>query len=171
MDKIKPGLVDVVNEVIAGLKEPFEKFADMIYGVTIRRSEHVKRGEFLRLEANRKHGRILMIHPLDAIAMEFPTALLTQSDEVALYFTDWAHRRLDQVAANLGSLVAEGNERQEDRMAAWMVEHGVSREMLAACTLLEARRKGDLPRLTSVEEMAKFLKRNPATLRYIEMFS
>lgn len=168
MDKKKPGaldaLIEAANLMARSLKEPLNQLMDAFYGVTLRRSEHVKRGEIMRLEENAIHGRTIIMHPLDAIAAEFPRDYITQSLEVGIYFSDKACAQLDNVEVNLSAMCAKYDAAQASRMAEWMEANGVIREDFASAKYIaECKKHGMKPPL-SMKRTAQILHMFPALL-------
>lgn len=172
MDKKKPGaldaLIEAANLMARSLEEPMNRLADALYGVTIRRSEHVKRGEIMRLEANRIHGRTIVMHPLDAIAAEFPRDYITQSLEVGIYFSDLACAQLDAVNESLHDMADLFADRQACRMAEWMEMNGVTREDLAAAKYISLGKKWGISHTYSTKLVAQHMRIHPGIMEAIE---
>lgn len=172
MDKKKPGLLGelsrVANLMARNLEGPINRLADALYGVTIRRSEHVNRGEIVRLEANKIHGRTIVMHPLDAIAAEFPRDYITQSLEVGIYFADRACAELESVNESLSEMADLFADRQAARLNEWMADHGIDHATFAAARYIKAARKYGLEPIGDLKYCADFMRRNPDNARYFE---
>lgn len=162
MDKKKTGaleaLFNAADMMARSLKEPLNSLMDALYGVTVRRSEHVNRGEIMRLEANAIHGRTIVMHPLDAIAAEFPRDYITQSLEVGVYFADRACSELDAVNDSLSDMSDLFAARQAARMAEWLWANGMTDDHLLAAKLISANGRfiGNYP--GKLDEMAGLIK-------------
>lgn len=172
MEKKKPGaleaLIEAANLMARSLEEPMNRLADALYGVTVRRSEHVKRGEIVRLEANRIHGRTIVMHPLDAIAAEFPRDYITQSLEVGIYFSDLACAQLDAVNDSLSDMADLFDDRQARRMAEWMEMNGVTREDLAAAKYISLTRMWGFEPSRTMRQVSGHLHMHPRILQIVE---
>lgn len=124
MTKRKTGLIDAVNEMMKAMHEPLNRLADLFYGVTIKRSVHVARGQRVRLNESSAHSRQIVMHPLDAIAEECKGDPLTESLEVGVFFAEQACVELDRIPEKLRVMADEYAAAQEVRMQGWLLSHG-----------------------------------------------
>lgn len=128
---------DTAAQISAGLSKAVDGYLDAFYGVDVRASAHVARGTGYVYSHRGKDGRrTAYIHPLDVLYIDYvgePTAHL---EEALDWIADRTNRELDQVLDRAQEAADRGRVAQEVRMAAWMREHGVTRNRLAAAKAL-----------------------------------
>ncbi len=132
-----PGLSDAIGLVADALG----KFVDALRGYTITRSALVPRGKPKRFE---RDGEVIVaMHPLDAIEHECKDDPHIWLDEALGWIYERADRQLDGLLLDADTRVRLGNLRQKERLAAWLVENGMTEYDLCAVTMrtrwLEAR--------------------------------
>lgn len=125
----KPGLVDHLTQMATKIAESMEPLLDAFYGVEIRRSEHVGRGKAVRVNEPR---RAIVMHPLDAIALEFPNDPVTQLIECQVWILDRAERELDRVLARIDRDIDFYTDRQQRKLLIWLFENKMTLEQLEA---------------------------------------
>lgn len=143
MNTYRPGLFDSLWKTAGQIAEVVSKalgpVREALFGLEIRRNAHVPIGKPYYIDDPEVTDgrRILICHPLDAIAVELKDDPLTRLDEAIAWIVERAERELDSVNIALGYRETLGRHRQTERMAAFMTRTGVDGAELRAAELLQ----------------------------------
>lgn len=154
------GVYEAAQAFAKSLEGPVNAMMDAFYGVDLRLSVHVARGQAYYSDRDELTSRrTLFMHPLDSLFQDYRGEPSAHLEEALDWIFERCAERLEEINDDARIMADTAAWKQQARMDLWMFNNGVTKEHLAAAKALHTHRKvtGETPPFT-VDELARALQ-------------